>query len=394
MLASLSVLAVGVVTARPASAAVIAHAPVATAAFREEVAIDATLDCSMQDCAATLYFRTSDPTTPVLPPLAAYTATPMTTAVQTSASDHFVVSVHGTIPPAATDTRGVDYMFSVTDGTTTSWFPGAGSVPQHVAVREPTRLAHVPPVVSYLHEPIRVVATANCATGSCSAELSYRTSTGLNTLEGTNTNVNDGLAGTGFTTVPMASRVVEDLGGNGQVLEYSAEIPAEVVDTNGVDYFIHASDVYTNSFSPGTSYVSAVDPVDGSRVAWHHVEVLSRPLVAHIPPAYYVPGEPLQVSAEVTSATGFPTVSILYRAGSQTWFASVAMTVRETPVRRAEGTVYTATGAIPGAFTAQGGVMVYAIAVNDGYQTTYSPASAGYVDSNVGYVVAVESVPL
>jgi len=406
--ASVTVVGLGVL-AGPVSAASIAHAPVLSAAFREAVVIEATVDCASPECSGTLYFRTSTPGGPA--PLEDYLSTPMTSVSPAGSSGHYVVAIRGQIPSSVVDTRGVDYMFAVTDGDTTSWFPGApGSgwtrvsvdpvdvtvgteeapAPIHISVREPIRLVHDPVALSYVAEPIQVTATATCFTPTCSAELSYRTSTGLNTFEGTNQNVNDGLNGSGFTTVAMASRLVQDLGvGAGRVLEFTAEIPSSVVDTNGVDYFVRADDGYTKHFSPGTSYVSTSAPVDGTRAGWHHVEVFSRPLVAHVPPAYYVPGTALQLSAEVTSSTGFPTVTLRYRVGSDPGLLSLAMTVRETPIRRPEGTVYAVTGAIPGSVTARGGMMVYGLAVNDGHQTTYSPPTAGYVDSNTGYVVAV-----
>lgn len=401
----LGAVATGLVAgASPAAAAAsIGHVPVTVASFRETVAVAATLECSTPDCVATLYFRTTDAggqDLAALPPLSAYTATVMTTELVTSSDGHVVLSAHGTIPSSATDTRGVDYAISVSDAASTTWFPAAPDaafddflVAQHVHVLEPMHLGHVPAAVSYLYEPIHVVAEATCATATCSASLRYRTSVGLASFEGTVTNVGDGVNGEGFTAVAMISRVVQNLGAAGQLLEFSADIPAEAVDTNGVDYFIDATDAYTESYWPGTSYTGSQIPVYGVG-AWHHVEVLTRPLAAHVPPAYYVPGEAMPVSAEVTSSTGFPTVTLLYRTGTHDGFVHVPMTVRQTPVRRPEGNVYTATGAIPGAYTAQGGLMVYAIAVDDGYQTTYLPVTAGYVDSNLGFVVAGQSVPL
>jgi hypothetical protein len=221
--------------------------------------------------------------------------------------------------------------------------------------------------------------------------LHYRTSTGLNTLTGTSEYLNAGLAGEGFTPVAMAQTVVQDPGSGQQVVEFTAEVPGSVADTNGVDYVIEVTDAYTTAYSPGTSYIGEGPAMDGQPTGWHHVEVFSRPQVVHVPPAYYVQGTALQLSAEVTSATGFPTVTLRYRAGSDPGLLSTVMTVRETPLRRPEGTVYIATGAIPGATTAVGGLMVYGFAVDDGYQTTYNPATAGFLDANVGYVVAVES---
>ena len=396
--------------ASASAAASIVHAPVATAAFRTAVPIEATVDCAAPDCSGILYFRTSDPAA-ALPGLDAYASVPMTMTPLTASSGQFVFTARATIPASATDTRGVDYVFSITDGSSVSWFPGVNAgggasvgpvtvtaegaqVPQHIQVREPVRVAHTPVLVGYFKEPFPVAVQAACATGTCSASLSYRTSTGLNTASGIVSNVTDGLDGAGFATVAMTSRVVQDLGADGAVLEFTATIPAEIVDTNGVDYFVQATDGFTNAFFPGTSYVGSQAPVDGTRSGWVHVEVFSRPQLVHVPPGYYVPGRALQLAATVTSATGFPQVTLFYREGGDGGFAALPMTVRETPVRRPEGTVYTATGGIPGFYTAQGGLMIYGFTVDDGYQVTYSPATAGFVDTNVGYVAAAQSSPL
>lgn len=399
------------VTAAPASAAAsVVHVPVATAAFRASVPIEATVDCARADCSGTLYYRTSDPAV-ALPEIDAYTAVPMTLTPVTSASGQFVFTARATIPGSATDTRGVDYLIAVTDAGAVSWFPGVNAgggatvgpvtltaegaqVPLHIHVREPVHVAHTPVPVGYFYEPIPVAMQATCATATCNASLSYRTSTGLNTASGIVENATSGLDGAGFTTVPMTSRVVQDLGADGQVLEFTATIPGEVADTNGVDYFMQATDGYTSAWFPGTSYVGSQAPVDGMRTGWVHVEVLSRPQIVHVPPGYYVPGRALQLSGTITSATGFPTVTLLYREGGDSGFAALPMTVRETPIRRPEGTVYTATGGIPGAYTAQGGLMIYGFAVDDGYQVTRAPASIGVVDTSVGFVAVAQSSPL
>lgn len=400
-----------VLTAAPASAAAsMVHVPVATAAFRSTVPIEATVDCATPDCSGILYYRTSDPSV-ALPDLESYAAVPMTMTPVAASSGHYVLTAQASIPSSATDTRGVDYVFSITDGTSVSWFPGVDAgggatvgpltvnsggapIPQHIHVREPIHIAHTPVPVGYFHEPIPIAVQSTCATATCEAWLSYRTSVGLNTASGIVTNVNDGLNGDGFTTVTMTATVVEDLAADGAVIEFTATIPGEVADTNGVDYFIHATDGYTNAWFPGSSYLGSHAPVDGTRGGWVHVEVFSRPQLVHAPPGYYVPGRALQLSATVTSATGFPDVTLYYREGADSGFAAVPMTVRETPVRLPEGTVYTATGGIPGAYTAQGGLMIYGFAVDDGYQVTYSPATTGFVDTNVGYIAVAQSSPL
>lgn len=403
---------VGAGASAPAAASsTVAHVPVASVTYRSEIVIEATVDCTAPDCAGTLYYRTSDPTA-TLPPLDAYAAVPMTMTPVSGTEGQNVFTATGVIPSAAVDTRGVDYLFSIVDGTTMSWFPGVDTgcgvsvgpvtvtgsggspIPQHVHVREPIHAAHEPVPLAYLHEPIEVAVQATCATETCSAELSYRISDGLNTVSGIVDNADTGLAGEGFTAVAMSATVLQDLGAEGRVLEFTATIPAEVVTTDGVDYFVRSFDGYTTAWFPGTSYVGSVEPVDGERTGWVHVEVFSRPLIAHVPPAYYVPGQALQVDAEVTSATGFPEVTLFYRQGSHSGFASLPMTVRETPVRRPEGTVYVATGGIPGSYTAQGGSMVYTIAVDDGFQTTFSPPRTGVVDTNLGYIVTALSEPL
>src|SRR5581483_4841959 len=65
-------------------------------------------------------------------------------------------------------------------------------------------------------------------------------------------------------------------------------------------------DGYTNAYWPGTSYVDSQAPEDGIATAWQHVEVLSRPVITTVPAAYFVVGQSLQITGQVTSSDRVP----------------------------------------------------------------------------------------
>lgn len=382
---------------------VITHAPVTISGASQDIPIEAQATCSAPSCTATLYYRTTTdgiPDQPLLtPPAWPRTTMNLTSAVALS-SVGSLLTFDSTIPASVVDTRGVDYFISVTDGTTTAWFPGTtfegyyaptdgmrtGYL--HVHVLEPPHLVHTPTTVAYLNETIHVTAQATCSTPNCSGQLSYRTSTGLDTLSGTIAYVTDPAP---YTTVAMTATVLADSTTGTTAMQFDADIPGDVVNTNGVDYQIDAFDGYSHAYWPGAPQAAPLTG-DGLPVAWQHVEVFSRPTITHVPPATYTIGLPLQLTADVTAAAGFPTVTLEYRMTGDLNYQSIPMTVRQTAIQTSIGSLYTVTGAVPGDFLAQSGTLEYFIDVNDTYQHTYAPAYAG--DTLIGYLVAVSTTPI
>src|SRR6185436_12188243 len=94
------------------------------------VPIDAQANCSTGACTAALYYRTT--TSSALDTTAAFTTVPMAVTPGIGAQGTVVAAIHGEIPASAADTRGVDYFFSISDGATTTWWPGTSSVDGYV----------------------------------------------------------------------------------------------------------------------------------------------------------------------------------------------------------------------------------------------------------------------
>lgn len=247
----------------------VTHTPVLTAAYRDQVAIEATATCpAARTCTAELYWRT---TTSSLLDANESDFSSAAMAVERvpsgEAGGQNIVSLQGTIPSSATDTRGVDYFFSLSDGVTTTWWPGTsavdGYVPvpgtrvgyQHVRVLEPPHIVPTTPPVGHAEEPFRVTIQATCATEACQAVLYYApremsAAVGGHTIEFDQLS----MTATGATT---ASPV-------GELREYEATVPGPEVHTSGLLWFVRVNDGYTNAYAPGTSYNGAYVPVDGA----------------------------------------------------------------------------------------------------------------------------------
>lgn len=349
----------------------IAHASPPTASYRRDVPVTGHTNCpSDRQCAATLYYRT---TVPGIVDSTGFVSTAMAVTRTAGAGGVDAIRVDGAVPASAVDTRGVDYFFSVTDGTTTAWWPGTSPadgpgvwvdgvrvVYQHVHVQEPPHLVHVPPVVAPASEDLVVEAELTCATEQCHATV-YASST-------------PNAPGT-YQAVAMTRAAVLATTATSRLERWQAVIPSSQVTTRGVAYYLTASDGYTNTAAPGTSYWGAYASVDGGPVVpetvRYVVRVVDPPHPVHVPVATAVEGEPIPVRARSNCAASC-TATLHWRVAGGAWQA-VVMT-RAAPVPLAYGNDLVAYDAVvPGGGVTVAGVE-YRIDVDDGYVTQTTPA--------------------
>ena len=398
----------------------IVHAPVLASPYRQSIAITAESNCPVtRNCTATLYYRTT--TSGILDAAAPFNTAPMTVTVLSTAEDNRVIKVDGTIPGSYADTRGVDYFFSITDGTTTSWYPGTSQVDgyqpvdgtrvgyQHTRVLEPPHIfpAYVPATPAL--QDLTVEAAVTCATEHCDVTLHSTSKLDDELLVAT-----DAI----FKTRTMTDTGVVTTTPAGRANIYRATIPAAEVTTRGVAYFIQARDGYTKAFSPGTFYAGAYVITDGTRfgcaavnagpaptgtgdgqltidlagkvsgcatqLGAHVVRVLEPPHTVHVPVVAADAGQALPINAASNCSTPVCTATLHWRVGSGDWKTAVMSTTRTGVGVLGVNTVDQHTYTIPALDVTPEGLQ-YWISVADGYVTdstvTYAPIVRGAGDT-------------
>jgi hypothetical protein len=355
----------------------IVHAPVASAPFGQDIAITATSPCpSGRPCQGTLYYRTT--TSSVLGP-AGFGAASMAATRPASVAGLDTILLSGTIPGGVVDTRGVDYYFSVSDGTTTAWWPGTPPVDaptlsmdglqglyHHVHVQEPVHIAPAQPPMAAPRQDLTLLAELTCSTPSCHAELHY---SGQPLLPG----------GT-FQTISMTRTAVGQASTPASRLEtWSATIPASQVTTRGLAYYVTAGDGYTSTASPGTSYWGAYVPVDGMTaapdVATYVVRVVEPPHPQLVPVGPAFTGEPQPITVASNCASPSCTATLYWQAAGPgvlgQWQSTGMAQLSRTPLAYGNDLV-TYSAAIPG--QPSGTALVYRVEVSDGYSTDTTPS--------------------
>jgi Mg-chelatase subunit ChlD len=388
----------------------IVHVAPIAAAYRANINLEARTNCpATRTCVATLYYRTTQRT--VLDPADDFEAAPMTASATTALDAQTnVVTFEGTIPSSVVDTRGVDYFFSVTDGSTTTWWPGTshvdGYVPveglrvgyQHVRVTDPPHIAHVPPGATPALEPLPINATVTCATGQCSATLHYSTDLAVTDVQGSK-----------YTAIPMAPGGAGTTTALGTAQTWTATIPASDVTTRGVAYYIEVDDGYTKAYAPGLDYWGAYVPIDGQRLGAldsaellptgvtygtgapeenttvvtfsantnlqaglaFPVRVLEPPHPLHAPVTQTVPNQTVKVSATSNCATPSCAATLRWSVGTGS-ARSATMTGRSTVAGITPlGELFEYTAWIPAADVTEG--LQYSIHVHDGYASGTTP---------------------
>jgi len=282
------------------------------------------------------------------------------------------MSYAATIPADAVTTEGVDYHIDVTDG-----FTSDHTASSHVFVFAPTQVLPVPVVSTPAEVPVQIEAVATCSTeSSCHVTLSYRQ--------------RNAATETSFSTIEMVPDKPVSVGSATKARRYVAVIPADAVTTRGLDYYIHATDGYTNAYSPGTSYAaSGLTQTDGTGVAFWVTHTTEPIKIVHQPVVVSPYNTAITISALVNCATnscsgtmGYRTASglenpdqlVSYASGGPA-FTEVAMS--STVVQQAGdyGTVLQLTATIPAsAVTTQG--VDYHLAVTDGSTNAWYPGTA------------------
>jgi hypothetical protein len=106
----------------------VTHNPPLFAPSGQDLPLRVQATCSAT-CSATLYFRTTtdDITSQPLLALPSWPRVTMTAEANpvSLAPAGQIVTFDGAVPAGYVDTRGVDYFLSVSDGTTTTWWPGS-----------------------------------------------------------------------------------------------------------------------------------------------------------------------------------------------------------------------------------------------------------------------------
>lgn len=350
----------------------IVHAPPPAAPYRQDIPILAETNCpTTRTCTATLWYRT---TPPGLLNSGGFSSTAMTvTRVGGPGVD--AISVQGAIPAGVVDTRGVDYFFSITDGTTTSWWPGTSAVDgpgvwvngirvayHHVRALEPPHLAHVPPTVAQPFTPLLIQAELTCATESCGATLHY--SSTPNT------------AGT-YQAVTMTRSLASPPNPATRAEVWEATIPASAVTSRGLAYYMTATDGYTNTAAPGTFYWGAYAPLDGSNpapeIARFVVRVVDPPHPLHVPVGVTHTAESVTIEAR-SNCIASCTAILNWRHLNGSWQA-IGMGASVTTPPAYGNSVVTYSARIPGSNVISPAIE-YRIDVTDGYVTETSPPYA------------------
>ncbi|WP_170286246.1 VWA domain-containing protein [Nocardioides rubriscoriae] len=394
----------------------IVHAPVLTAPYRKPIAIQATANCPIgrSTCSAQLFWRT---TTGSILEEGAFNSARMQVANVPNGivGDFRLVTVSGAIPAEAVDTRGVDYFISVSDGATTTWFPGTSQIDGYVAVSgtrvgylhtrviEPPHVVPTTPVVTKANEPFPVTIAANCATETCAATLFYAQVdvTGAISLDPTE-----------FTKLPMARTSISVPSTLGNLNQYAATIPAAAVTTRGLIWYAQVNDGYTNAFAPGTSYNGAYIPTDGALLPpagypdtglvavgdalrgtfAFPVRVLEPPHTVYVPPVVTPPGLPLEVRAS-SNCSYSPCVGVIEWLDAAGEWQSELMRAQKGQLSAAGIATWSFASEIPSEDT-NGASVIYRLSVSDGHvedatQTfsvaTNSTAGVGSVGGTIWY---------
>ncbi|MGQ0617080.1 MAG: esterase/lipase family protein [Acidimicrobiia bacterium] len=343
----------------------VVHVAPVTSAYRADIPVSATATCPAgRQCSARLYFRTT--TSDVLDTTSPFESVPMGVLATPLLDGSRILTVTGTIPGRVADTRGVDYFFSVSDGTTTTWWPGTshvdGYVPiegtrvgyQHVRVLDPPHIVHAPVGAAPALQDLVIEASVTCATESCDVMLHYQTSLWEEAAYP--------------HALPMEQVGASTPTPLGRVATYRATIPASDVTTTQLAYYIEAFDGYTHGYAPGTSYIGAYLPTDGIAVMSFPVRVLEPPHLVHVPPARGTTGQPLTMRADANCSTGACVATLHWRTPSGAW-QQATMQAASTSLDIADLVTYTAT--VPATDVVPG--LQHWIEVSDGYVSDRTP---------------------
>lgn len=219
-----------------AQASEIVHAPVASSFYQRSIEIAASSRCADgQACSQALYFRSTPPDEGLtIVGGEQWTRVQMRETGRTPVpgSGFSTVDWAAQVPAAAVSTTGVDYWLENVEGAAVSRLPAIKHF--HVHTLSPPIVVHAPPGFGRSGTAVPVELDATCSTRNCEATVWYRTSP-----------ESGGDGGASFADWPsqtMDVTAVADAAELGKRMSFRAVIPAEVVNTRGVDYVFRVSD--------------------------------------------------------------------------------------------------------------------------------------------------------
>ena len=266
------------------------------------------------------------------------------------------------IPGFVVTSAGVDYFITAADtapASNTSAHPaGAPGTPHTFSVAvddtEGPQIAHEPIGDGQLDgQAVQVVATITDESDVDFAVLNYRV-----------------LGAGSFAAVPMAA--------DGDT--YSAEIPAGIVTTAGVEYYVYAQDdsaAHNARLAPATApaapYAFTVSSADESG-----------PSIAHTPPADGQPQDvAIPIGAAIVDGSGVASATLYYRAvGTNDWTV--------VPMTKGAGDQWN--GAIAQAAAKAPGLQYYLSAVDDSANSNESTSPVGAPTAFHQFSVVAEDV--
>lgn len=377
---------------------VVTHVPAAAAQPDRALPVSLQASCSTATCSAEVLYRIAPDSTAtgleagglIKDPQWPSKALRQTAALELGDAGR-ELTFEGEIPADVVTTSGVDYLLRVTDGETTTVWPGTAyfghAAPtdsqhlsyHHVRVLESTKVVHQPPVTAAYRKDLPITGTASCpVTQTCTARLHWRT---------TDKDALHTSAESDFTSAPMA--VVRGVSaGDLDTVTVTGEIPASFNDTRGVDYFFSVSDGQTTAWYPGTSQIDGyVAVAGGKRVAWQHVRVLEPPHIAITPQLATPALEPYAVSVRASCATPSCVVKLHYTSdavlpappvGDHRAYKVLEMTAVGESLSTSVlgdlsvGTVREYRATIPAAEVTTRGLAFY-VTADDGHTSAYAP---------------------
>lgn len=364
------------------------HVPPVYAHADRDLPLEVQATCSTDTCTATLHYRISEPGLDTRD-LTGDPGWPTITMDQTASTDlgdaGASLTYRATIPSSDVDTQGLDYYIDVTDGHTTSYWPGTTYqghyVPrdgmrtayQTVHVLEPPHVTHRPALATPYRADIPITATATCPVSrTCTATLYYRTTTNTGDIVG-----DSALYGHYFVQAPMNVAHVGTVGDT-DLITVAATVPAFYADTRGVDYFFRIDDGSTTAWWPGTGQAQGYVNVDGTSVAYQHIRVLEPPHITPTPLPATQALQPYTITSRMTCVTQDCSQTLHWRGDhdldNPDGWNSIEMTTTGEPVDTPLGLQYTFTATIPSDQVTTRGLAYY-LEGHDGHVRDFSPGT-------------------
>ena len=230
---------------------------------------------------------------------------------------------------------------------------------------------HVPVLSAFYGTAMPITLTSTCHQSStCTARLFYRAT--------------DPSTAQGWTKVDMGRTGTTTLGGVA-ALSWSAGIPSNLATTTGVDYYLEADDNFAITRDPASTYLNQSPAPPGTNAGsplWFHINVVSPPVLTHVPAPFGQSGVPIDLTLLATcstpqcSATLFysPTSGLATPLTSLPPWPSIPMVQAGSTSLGSAGRSLTFVAQITGSAVDTRGID-YLMEVTDGNTTAFSPGT-------------------